>query len=385
MRRSIATAILLFGCTDPEPIRCGEGGTLVDDEFCVYGASATTPCPPELPTRTVYVDAIVCSRDTARPPASVCGMIDCTLADAGSDAAPPMRAPRGGECEIDGDCADSLVCTDRICCDSRCETACKSCKVAGSEGTCSNVKVGTPDQRCAGLCNVTRYQLTPEGVCVHSTPFPLDQADRCDGAGACKPCPEAPDTVTCDAAACLEIKPGTCDDTFAPMCIRPEGGELATPYTVVSAGRCNSGGELEGHLRSDDDRVLGLAAENPGGVRIEPLGESMVECAVLDLTVPLEMENLDVSSVAVLMGRAVAGCDLSEPSPPSGSVPTVAVLFGANLVLDERVDLEVTDTREYRFASISSTEVDTIYVCRVPGGGADAINLDAVRINHTCE
>lgn len=79
-------------------------------------------------------------------------------------------------------CADNMeclsgFCADGVCCNNACNTTCKACNIAGSEGTCSNIAFGMPD-------------ATP--VC--------DNTQACDGNGACK---LKNDEVCTNDASCL--------------------------------------------------------------------------------------------------------------------------------------------------------------------------------------
>lgn len=103
--------------------------------------------------------------------------------------------PDGKGCGNDGDCV-SGNCEQGVCCATACTADCKSCNVAGSEGTCSNVPAGQdPGNDCPG-------------------------ATICDGAGMCM---KAPIGAMCAAAAectsdfcvdgrcCNEVCDGTCE------------------------------------------------------------------------------------------------------------------------------------------------------------------------------
>ena len=53
----------------------------------------------------------------------------------------------GADCAVPGQCALGF-CEDTVCCDSACKDACKSCKIAGKVGMCSNAPLGLADPAC---------------------------------------------------------------------------------------------------------------------------------------------------------------------------------------------------------------------------------------------
>ena len=131
----------------------------------------------------------------------------------------------GGACASGNQCASGF-CTEGVCCDSACSDAatgglCKSCKVAGNVGKCSNVASGQsdPKQRCAasnpgagdcsndGTCNgngACRPWLSSVGCrsasCTGTT---LTAAANCDGAGHCP----AASTSSCTPYQCSSTSP----------------------------------------------------------------------------------------------------------------------------------------------------------------------------------
>ena len=110
-------------------------------------------------------------------------------------------------------------CVDGYCCDTLCDATCVACDIAGSEGSCAPVPVGTdPDNECltdsAGTCGRTG-ECDGAGACAYysdTTPCNDGQScstgDACDGAGMCRGV--VPDN--CGPGAGNECCVGTCVD-----------------------------------------------------------------------------------------------------------------------------------------------------------------------------
>ena len=130
--------------------------------------------------------------------------------------------PNGATCTADGDCANN-VCAQGVCCASVCNTTCRSCALAGTLGTCTNVAAGQdPLNQCTdagaascgndGTCNgagacrlyVTGTQCAAP-TCSGSTATP---ARTCNGSGTC----QAVSTSNCSPFACGT---GVCRTTCA--------------------------------------------------------------------------------------------------------------------------------------------------------------------------
>src|ERR1019366_5284331 len=178
-----------------------------------------------------------CATNTSATPASACdGAGKCVTPnniDCGNYICSVANKACNGSCKTDADCnspnscvngscgrrsngaacsggdqCSSGFCTEGVCCDSACADAstgglCKSCKVSGNVGKCSNVASGQsdPKQRCAasnpsagdcsndGTCNgngACRPWLTTMGCRNAScTGHTLTAAANCDGAGHC--------------------------------------------------------------------------------------------------------------------------------------------------------------------------------------------------------
>lgn len=81
--------------------------------------------------------------------------------------------PQGSACTTGSQCY-SGYCADGYCCNNPCAGTCISCSLSGSEGTCSYIPSGDPDEECsvckecngAGSCVVVgKYDDEPNGDC----------------------------------------------------------------------------------------------------------------------------------------------------------------------------------------------------------------------------
>src|SRR4029079_14314090 len=108
--------------------------------------------------------------------------------------------PPGAFCSDRAECT-SGNCAQGVCCSTACASACRSCALSGSMGTCTNVPVKSPDpaQTCvnmtgtcltngrgaAGACQLYA-QGTPCGAAsCPASGITLTPASTCDGAGTC--------------------------------------------------------------------------------------------------------------------------------------------------------------------------------------------------------
>lgn len=159
--------------------------------LCVDGVCCNTSCTTVCQACNVAgklgqcSDVPVGTQDgTCVAPTSVCNTAhNCDLVN-------------GQTCFANGACFSGF-CVDNVCCNSGCDTACKSCNVAGSVGTCSNLPAGSTDTSPTLLCFV---------------------GSTCDGMGNCR----QPDGAACmndnqcnnlhcvDAVCCDKACQSTC-------------------------------------------------------------------------------------------------------------------------------------------------------------------------------
>ncbi|XXX77856.1 hypothetical protein WMF30_03650 [Sorangium sp. So ce134] len=159
--------------TCSEGVQTARGTCNGEDVECEPGEETsceTFACDPE--ANACFAE---CSEDAQCATCHVCDGDACSLAPAGTphpgceddqlcNATGECKAGNGQECADAADCG-SGSCVDGVCCDTACDSPCKSCNVAGSEGTCSDVPLGEEDGTDCSDLNV------------------------CDGAGACKLAP----------------------------------------------------------------------------------------------------------------------------------------------------------------------------------------------------
>jgi hypothetical protein len=127
----------------------------------------------------------------------------------------------GAPCSAATECATG-VCAQGFCCATTCNAACKSCGLAGTEGTCTNVPTGA---------------LDPKAMCVDQGAASCGTNGRC-AAGACQK--YAANTKcadpTCPAGTTTFTGQSTCDG--AGKCVTP-GATSCFPY-ACGVGACNA-------------------------------------------------------------------------------------------------------------------------------------------------
>jgi hypothetical protein len=94
--------------------------------------------PPSPPTSTGNTPG----SDTTT--VSVPGGPSGSQAIAGGNNSGAAPSTNGTACKHDSECA-SGHCSDDVCCDVDCAGACRSCRLAGSEGSCRNIPAGMQD------------------------------------------------------------------------------------------------------------------------------------------------------------------------------------------------------------------------------------------------
>jgi hypothetical protein len=180
-----------------------------------------------------------------QPPSdrSQAGDLDVSSTDAGqTDTDDGVDAPLfepGSACGNSAECLSGF-CLDGVCCATDCAGACRSCKLAGKAGTCSEIDNGQdPDDECAdqgqpscgtdGMCNglgaCRRYSAGSTcgaAACSGSTET---SARTCDGAGTCRP------------AATRECAPYQCAATACATTCAGAGAACKAP-AVCNAGSC---------------------------------------------------------------------------------------------------------------------------------------------------
>jgi hypothetical protein len=192
------------------------------------------------------------------------------------------KLAHGQTCANDSECSTDH-CVDGVCCDGPCDKTCESCKVAGSEGSCTAIPASTDpdgeclgtDPACGGGCDGKRQCEFPGagtscGLC-----------RTCDGTGRCLGTPEddpACGSIDCDQldSACRDYRDlesrrcasfGRCKEpNTAGSCINYSDVQCDAGVPEKDAGPTapDSGG---GGSASDGGCVIGSSpAQLPGGM-----------------------------------------------------------------------------------------------------------------------
>jgi len=274
-----APPLVAAQCPAAAASTCGNDGTCDGAGACRKHVSGTQCAAPMCSSATIALSARtcngagVCGAATSSP----CGRYTCdttagacrtSCTTAATDCVAPnicnanicTLKPTGVACTTAGECASNF-CAQGFCCNQACDTACKSCAITGSLGTCSNVANGTapsPATQCPatvatscgldGMCNgagACRFWASGTqcvaGTCVGST---LTPARTCDGAGICRSVTSALcDPYQCGSAtACKTTCTSTATDCVSPnSCVSMSCGKLPNGAACTAPAMCNSG------------------------------------------------------------------------------------------------------------------------------------------------
>ena len=171
-------------CTDGGAATCGNDGTCNGSGACrLYAAG--TQCVAASCTGSTLTSARTCNgtgtcqtATTSMCDPFVCGTGACrNTCSVDTDCVSPnvcvmgvcVKRPNGNTCGANGDCA-SGICAQNICCATTCTATCKSCALAGTLGTCTNVAAGQD----------------PLDQCTDGGAAACGNDGTCNGAGACR-------------------------------------------------------------------------------------------------------------------------------------------------------------------------------------------------------
>jgi hypothetical protein len=223
-------------------------GHCVDSTCCAD--ACTTPC------KSCANAFGTCTTDIAKYTQDAPG---CTGSNTCDGAGHCLKA-NGQGCTGGADCSSGF-CVDGVCCDAACDTACKSCNVAGSVGTCSNLPryavdtvpadLCTAPSSCdgAGHCKKNNGQSCPGGAGDCASGFCVDTVccdTGCDT--ACMACNVAGSVGTCSNLpryASDNVPVGACTGNNscdgAGMCRRSNGQTCPNGTTDCASGNCADG------------------------------------------------------------------------------------------------------------------------------------------------
>jgi len=171
------------------------------------------------------------------------------------------KKPIGASCGGNDEC-NSTFCAQGKCCMTACAGTCKSCAIAGSEGTCKNVPDGQdPQGQCndagAATCGLDG-QCDGAGACrkyASGTVCGMDSctagaqtvAGRCDTSGTCaagmlKSCsPYVCGTTTCKTSCASNADCVTGYSCIGSVCTQKANGSTCTSAIECTSGYCEGG------------------------------------------------------------------------------------------------------------------------------------------------
>lgn len=143
------------GCPDCLPgQRCNGGGDCTGGECTGNGGVCVANCDDKLANNTesdVDCGGGVCA---PCPAGAACGGVsaNCLSGKCAPDGS-CEPGELGSPCQGAADCV-SGSCADGVCCNTQCTGLCRSCKLAGSAGTCTDIPAGQdPQNECLAACN----------------------------------------------------------------------------------------------------------------------------------------------------------------------------------------------------------------------------------------
>src|SRR4029079_8453917 len=166
------------------------------------------------------------------------------------------KKPPGASCGADAEC-NSMFCAQGKCCSTACTGGCKSCAVAGSEGTCRNVPDGQDplgqcadegvstcglDGQCNGMGACRKYAVNMVCGSDSCSAGAEHLAGRCDSAGTCVAgmLPSCSPYV-CGATNCKTSCASNADCVTGFSCVGSVCTQLPNGTACTTAGQCTSG------------------------------------------------------------------------------------------------------------------------------------------------
>ncbi len=224
------------------------GSTLYPADYCDGGGacveSATESCCPYMCWNNGCLNS--CFNNDHCCTGNYCSGAECV-----------GKKPEGETCIQGYECLSGF-CIDGYCCNEECGGDCRSCAVAGKEGTCTSYAANTDPQAECGLCRVCNgagsCKFVEEGEdykteCWQTMPWSCGQDGTCDGAGHCD---VWDDTTVCANQVCqwTTLYPadycsgdGVCTDSPSASCC---------PYACnAQASGCRDACALDWHCCPD--------------------------------------------------------------------------------------------------------------------------------------
>ena len=241
-----------------------ENGTKICDGSGVCSDKGLTMCYPYVCNGDLICYSN-CVTDSECAPDSWCNGAECIIKkDNGETCSGPTS---GNECKSD-------LCVDGVCCEDTCTDDCKSCGLAGTEGTCTVHPVQTdPEGDCDtcqacgvdGSCVAVLVDTDPKSDCSVEDQSTCGKSGQCNGAGSCDLWVSG---TVCIAQYC-EVETlhladtcdgsGECDDSGTEPCL---------PYTCNDAELdCRDSCTEHDHCSSGyfcDDNGACVLAKDPG-------------------------------------------------------------------------------------------------------------------------
>lgn len=166
------------------------------------------------------------------------------------------KKPLGAICELAAEC-ESSNCADGICCSTKCDGPCVSCRQVGFAGTCKPVPLGADDPRascavtlptqcgttgkCDGNGGCAKFESGTKCTAPSCSSGVATPASACDGNGQCVPPPLLLcEPFSCSGNACASTCTKDDECSSGNACLNGTCGAKSLGQQCMSANECKS-------------------------------------------------------------------------------------------------------------------------------------------------
>ncbi|MBK9265315.1 MAG: hypothetical protein IPM54_36715 [Polyangiaceae bacterium] len=391
-------------CNIDNGVMCMSSGQCASG-FCVDGYCCDTACTETCKSCHVPGLTGVCSnvppgQDDANAP------MTCAGSTVSCDGNGVCKKENGNACSANGECL-SGSCVDGVCCNNACTETCKSCNVAGSVGTCTNVPIGQEDPNASlqclgsntcngnGECKKKQGETcTSNGTCLSG--FCTDGI-CCNVActDACKSCNLAGNVGTCSNDTNDPGAGVSCDTGLVGIC-QPgtkvcQNGALVCSQNQMSQAEICDGADNDCNGQTDEmSPQTACTAQNPGVTTVMTWGCSGGNCTVTQCNSGFgNFDNsavngcecqFDTNSTTCATNLTTTNVPLDGSTTFQGKVETSGVNDGdwfaisfANRAANEAYHpkIELTSNPGSQFVIDVKTDCNTFATC--PSGTANGV------------
>jgi hypothetical protein len=212
-------------CEKVNGTACGAGSECLTG-YCVDGVCCGTSSCPTCQSCGLATSLGTCANipygTTDTNPANAC------VAPYACDGTGNCEKVTGSGCSVGSDCLTGY-CVDGYCCSASACGVCQSCGLSGTQGTCTNIVSGQPDNNPTGTCAAPTYACNGAGQCKKAT------GQSCAVNGDCV-------TNTCCSLVCVDplTNPSHCGGC-GQACTNAHGSGSTCVAGACTAPSCDGG------------------------------------------------------------------------------------------------------------------------------------------------